>query len=500
MRLRRRIQLLFVALFLVLVAGVTTDTIADMTRADAAQTINDELVPARDDLQALLTSLVEQETGQRGFLLTGRASFLEPYERGRRETEVTLDGLSSRFGSDPEIADRLDRIRSRISVWQQLGADFEIEAKRSDQASVVTALVSSGTSTRLFSQARMEIDDLSSEFDRRQERKERQVERLDDMLVLVRLGNVVIAIALLALVRRLVTQWVTAPIERLARAVRGAASGRLREPIPSSGPPDLANLGTDIDAMRLRLLSELDDAARARTALADRGMIVVTLRDDLAPSPVALPAGLSLAGRLLPAKGLIPGDWYDVVRIDDDQVAFALVDVSGHGAEVATFALRTKALTMAAITSHEPGDALAWVAKQIGETRELFFTGVIARVSASTGEIRYASAGHPPLLLAGVTGVLELPPTGPLLGPWAGSWETETAQLDRGGVLVSYSDGLVEARDANGELFGVPRLTKLVSEHQLTGVDAVADAALDAVQSYAADPGRDDVTLCVVSR
>jgi CHASE3 domain sensor protein len=489
-----------VALFLVLVAGVTTDTIADMTRADAAQTIDDELVPARDDLHLLLTSLVEQETGQRGFLLTGQDSFLEPYERGRRETEATLDSLQSRFEDDPEIADRVDRVRSRISAWQQLGADFEIEAKRSDRESVVTALVTSGTTIRLFDQARMEIEDLSTELDQRQESKERQVERLDDTLVLVRLANVVVALALLALVRRLVTRWVTQPIERLARAVRSAAAGRLREPIPAAGPRDLADLGSDIDAMRRRLLSELDDAARARTALADRGMIVVTLREDLAPSPVVLPAGLALAGRFLPAKGLVPGDWYDVVRIDDDQIAFALVDVSGHGAEVATFALRTKALTMAAITSHEPGDALAWVAKQIGETRELFFTGVIARVSASTGEIRYASAGHPPLLLAGVTGVLELPPTGPLLGPWAGSWETDKAQLDRGGVLVAYSDGLIEARDATGELFGVPRLIKLVSQHQLAGVDAVADAALDAVQTYAAEPGRDDVTLCVVSR
>jgi CHASE3 domain sensor protein len=500
MRLRRRIQLLFVALFLVLVAGVTTDTIADMRRADAAQTIDDELVPARDDLHALLTSLVEQETGQRGFLLTGRDSFLEPYERGRRQTEATLDGLASRFQDEPDIADHLDRIRSRISAWQQLGADFEIDAKRADRSSVVTALVESGTATRLFGQARMEIEDLAADLDRRQERKERQVEQLDDTLVLLRLGNLVVAIALLALVRRLVIRWVTQPIERLAAAVRGAASGRLHDPIPASGPPDLASLGNDIDAMRRRLLSELDDAARARTALADRGMIVVTLREDLAPSPVALPDGLSLAGRFLPAKGLVPGDWYDVVRIDDDQIAFALVDVSGHGAEVATFALRTKALTMAAVTAHEPGDALAWVAAQIGETGELFFTGVVVRVSASTGAIRYASAGHPPLLLAGLTGVLELAPTGPLLGPWTGSWATEKAQLDRGGVLMAYSDGLVEARDSTGELFGVPRLTKLVSDQQMAGVDAVADAALDAVQSYAADPGRDDVTICVVSR
>ena len=500
MRLRRRIQLLFVALFLVLVAGVAVDTFADMARADASDTIDDELVPARDDLHQLLTSLVEQETGQRGFLLTGESSFLQPYERGRKETGLTLLRLETRFDGDHEMSDGIDRIRSRISAWQQLGADFEIDAKRRDRDAVVTALVSSGTATRLFDQASMEIEDVTAVLNRRQDDKEQHVHSLDQMLVLVRVTNIVIAIALLALVRRLVTNWITRPIEQLARAVRDAASGRLLQPIPSPGPPDVANLGADVDAMRLRLLAELDDAARARTALADRGMIVVTLRDDLAPSPVALPQGIELAGRFLPAKGLVPGDWYDVIRIDDDHIVIALVDVSGHGAEVATFALRTKALTMAAVRERPPGAALTWVADQLGDTGDLFFTGAIVKVSASSGRIEYASAGHPPLLLAGLTGVEELGPTGPFVGPWPGTWETVQAQLDRGGIMGVYSDGLIEARDRDGDLFGTARLTTLIAEQQLAGVDAVADTALAAVQMFAAEPGRDDITLCIVSR
>jgi sigma-B regulation protein RsbU (phosphoserine phosphatase) len=360
--------------------------------------------------------------------------------------------------------------------------------------------VSSGTATRLFDQASTEIEDLTTTLNQRQDDKERHVDNLNQTLVLVRVTNVIIAIALLALVRRLVASWITRPIEQLARAVRAAASGRLLEPIPSPGPPDVADLGADVDAMRLRLLSELDDAARARTALADRGMIVVTLRDDLAPSPVALPDGLQLAGRFLPAKGLVPGDWYDVIRIDDDHVVAALVDVSGHGAEVATFALRTKALTMAALRERPPGEALRWVSEQLGDTGDLFFTGVIVRISASTGALHYANAGHPPMLLAGLTGVAELGPTGPLVGPWPARWETVEAQLDRGGLLAVYSDGLVEGRDSEGELFGTDRLTALVAEQQLAGVDAVADSALAAVQSFAADQGRDDITLFVVSR
>jgi sigma-B regulation protein RsbU (phosphoserine phosphatase) len=331
-------------------------------------------------------------------------------------------------------------------------------------------------------------------------RQDRRVDTIGNWLDALRAGSVLLALGLIGLTAKLASDWVTRPLNQLNTAVQRTAGGALHEPIPDGGPPDVAELARDIDAMRRRLLAEVDDAARARAALADRGMIVVALRDDLAPAPISLPKGLSLAGRFRPAKGLVAGDWYDICRIDDDRVALALIDVSGHGAEVATFALRTKALTMAALTTNEPGDAFRWLASHLGDTGELFLTGVVVEVSVSSGEIRYASAGHPPMLLAGLHGVTELLPTGPLLGPLPGQWETATAQLERGGVLIAYSDGLPEARDAEGEQFGLDRLAEVVGQHQLAGVDAVADAALRAVEAFAVEGGRDDITICTLGR
>jgi sigma-B regulation protein RsbU (phosphoserine phosphatase) len=500
MHLRRRVQLLFVALFIILVAGVALNAWVETERQRVSHAADDHLVPARDELNKLLTSLVDQETGQRGFLLTGDDAFLEPLTTGRRQTVASLRRLRTLLEDDPAALAGVDRVRSRTDAWQQLAADFEIDAKRSGRDQIVSALVASGTGRRLFEQVRTEIAGTATLLDARLTAHQARVDQLHDRMSVVRVANVLAALVLLAVTWRLVGRWVTLPLGRLSSAVRAAASGALRDPIPASGPPDLAELAADIDAMRRRLLAEVDDAARARAALADRGMIVVALRDDLAPTAVDLPWELSLAGRFRPAKGLVAGDWWDAVRLDDDRIALALVDVSGHGAEVATFALRTKALTMAAIRSCEPGEALAWLADRLGQTGELFLTGVVLEVSASTGEVRYASAGHPPLLLAGLTGVTELRATGPLLGPLAGSWETADAKLDRGGVLVAYSDGLVEARNGDGELFGVDRLRQVVADRQLGGVDAVADGAMEEVQAFAAESGSDDVTLCVLGR
>jgi sigma-B regulation protein RsbU (phosphoserine phosphatase) len=251
--------------------------------------------------------------------------------------------------------------------------------------------------------------------------------------------------------------------------------------------------------MRRRILAEVEEAERAREALADRGMIVLTLRDELGATTPVLPPGLEVTGRFLPAQGIVAGDWYDVVRISDDRVAMALVDVSGHGAGVGAFALRTKTLALAAMQTLAPGDVLGWLASRLGDTGEQFLTGIVLDVDGRSGVVRYASAGHPPMLLGGVTGVVELAPTGPLLGPVAGTWETKEVELARGGVLVAFSDGLLEARDADGTVFGLRRLREIVESTQLNGADAVADACMTAVTEHQSTRA-DDLTLVVVGR
>ena len=500
MRLRTRVLLLFIGLFAVVAVDFTADGLIEHGRDRSRSVIDNELIPGRDALASLMTALVDQETGERGYLLTGNEAFLAPYTSGKRDSQLMLTRLQTLFAHDSDALSAIDRVRSRVDAWQQLAADFEIDAKQQGRDQLVTALVSSGTGRQLFDRVRAEITDTRALFDQRLTRQQRHVRDVGRRLDLLRLAGVVMSLLVIGWTGRLVVRWVTGPLQRLGAAVRQTAGGALREPIPTPGPPDIAELASDVDAMRRRLLAEIDDAARARAALADRGMIVVTLRDDLAPASPELPTGLAVAGRFRPAKGLVAGDWYDVVRLNDDRIAMALIDVSGHGAEVATFALRTKALTMAAIASHGPGAAFAWLSSHLGDTGELFLTGVIVEVSASSGEVRYASAGHPPLLLGGLTGVTELPATGPLLGPLAGRWETETAQLERGGVLLAYSDGLIEARDGKGKQFGVERVAALMAQHQLAGVAEVTDATVAAVEEFAAEGGRDDITLCALGR
>ena len=492
--------MLLASFLAVVVVALGTDVTVLRTRDRVNDRLRGALQPALLELQSLLTSLVEQESGQRGFLLTGDEVFLERYQAGVSEVAGSIDRLRAQLDDREDLLAALDRLRSGISAWRDLGADFEIAAKRDGRDEVVRALVAGGTGARLFDAVRVELADLSRELRSAVLDERAEVDRLDQLLVAVDVMTLVLALGLLAVTGALARLWVTRPLEALGHSVQQVAEGSFHSTVRAhGGPPEFRELAAHVDAMRQRVLAEVEEADRAREALADRGMVVLTLREELAAGYADLPAGLSLAGRFAPAQGIVAGDWFDVVRLGEDRIAIALVDVSGHGAGVGAFALRTKALTLAAIEAYPPGDALRWVADRLGDTGEQFLTGVVCVLDARSGTVQYASAGHPPLLLAGLTGVAELPPTGPMLGPIGGSWATEVVELPRGGVLVAYSDGLIEARDVQRSPFGLRALRAIVERTQLEGPDAVADACLDAVQEHQ-DSREDDLTLVVVSR
>ncbi|HUQ39237.1 MAG TPA: SpoIIE family protein phosphatase [Acidimicrobiales bacterium] len=501
MRLRRRVQLLLLAFFALVAADFAFDLYLVTQRDHVQADIQERLDPAQDELANLLTALVDQETGERGYIITGREDFLQPYLTGQSQLNQSLDELSHSLEDRPALSAGVERVESRVGAWRQLGADFEITAKRAGRDADASTLVSTGTSKTLFDRARAEIEDLEDAVRAELDHERSSLESLQARLTRFRVLTLLAALLLLALGGVLLRRWITAPLLELGTAVRHVVSGGLTETIPAPGPPELAQLGRDVEAMRRHLLTEVDDASRAREALAKRGMIVLTLQEELAASRPVLPSSLRMAVRFAPAEGIVAGDWHDVIISDDGKVIVALVDVSGHGAEAGIFALRTKELTCAAVRMGlDPGEAFAWVARQLGDTGEAFLTGVLIEIDGDTGRLRYANAGHPPVLVYGDHAVGALASTGPLLGPVGGAWATAESELLPGGFLAAYSDGLVEATDDTQEEFGVDRLSQALKSWQHGDVERIADACLASLGRFSAGQRRDDMTLLLVGR
>ncbi len=150
---------------------------------------------------------------------------------------------------------------------------------------------------------------------------------------------------------------------------------------------------------------------------------------------------MTAAAAFEPAVGVLTGNWYDTVPLGEGQVGMVVIDVAGHGATSGVLALHAKHLLLPALhQGMEPGEALSWLAETLG-------------------------AGHPPVLLHRADGMVELGPTGPLVGPVPGSWDTDGFTMAAGDLMVAYTDGVVEARRGDGEEFGDRRLACLVAEH-----------------------------------
>ncbi|MET3982168.1 SpoIIE family protein phosphatase [Streptomyces sp. PvR034] len=186
-----------------------------------------------------------------------------------------------------------------------------------------------------------------------------------------------------------------------------------------------------------------------------RALFVLRLQRAIvpeAPSVTEPAGGLDIAARYRPAAQdyLVGGDWYDVLALPDGRVMLAVGDIAGHGIDAATsMVVLRNALRGLAVTGADPGALMAWLNEvTLGTRGGPTATAVCAVYDPGTGSLRWAGAGHPPLLLLrdGRAAILEAP-LNILLGAVAGvTYEEAELRLRPGDTLLLYTDGFVERR------------------------------------------------------
>jgi DNA-binding response OmpR family regulator len=228
-----------------------------------------------------------------------------------------------------------------------------------------------------------------------------------------------------------------------------------------------------------------------------------TLQSSLLPSALPTVTGLSVAVRYLPgSRGAeVGGDWYDVVPHPSGSIVLAVGDVAGHdiGAAAAMGAVRSglRALIRHAEDPSSLVELLQFSWDDLGVDR--IATLVVVFIDPATGSFTVASAGHPPPLLVGPDGATEflaVSPTAPLGGP---PLEVEhlSGRLEEGQLMLLYSDGLIETREAT-LTEGMQHLSRLAA-----GAGTEPESFCTAVLSGLARVRSDDVALlaaCVPGR
>lgn len=466
----------------------------------------DRWAPAAAKVQALTSHLVDQETGERGYVITGDSNYLQPYEMGIIAAQADEQALRRYAAGDAAVTSALDRLLAQTARWRRLSAAPEITARQRD-AKTAWRLVDSGVGKREFDALRGDLTTLQSLIDSRRLAASRRVQAANSLVTVV-LWVTAAAVALIGAVLLVALRvWVLQPLRRLSRTLRRVAAGDLQTAVSVEGPPDYVDLAADADAMRSRILDELEASERARQALEQTGPVVLGLSEQLASRREGPIPGLRYSAALRPAEGILAGDWVDVMPLGRDRVALLLVDVSGHGASAGLEAVRLKhVLTTALQFGREPHEAMAMAAAGFTDD-ERFATGVIVVVDVATGSLRRSNAGHlsPRVVPLSDRAVLsealpELHPTGPLLSSSTDGWETADGRLEVGELLLAFSDGLIEARDPGGREFGMAGMLGALAATTVRDTDTAVSACVAAVRAHTVAPHRDDITVIAASR
>ncbi len=226
----------------------------------------------------------------------------------------------------------------------------------------------------------------------------------------------------------------------------------------------------------------------------------VARRMQLSILPVEFPASINfrVAARYLPMTS-VAGDFYEFVVGDDRQAGLLIADVSGHGVPAALIASMVKmAATSQRANANNPAELLLGMnAALCGNTQQQFVTAAYVHLDSEAGELRYSAAGHPPMLLLRRGEVTAVEENGLMLAAFSfATYLNAVSSLEPGDRILLYTDGILEAFNAEREEFGKDRLRALVRQCASLSHNETADRIISTVQGWAVSQ-EDDLTLLV---
>jgi phosphoserine phosphatase RsbU/P len=221
------------------------------------------------------------------------------------------------------------------------------------------------------------------------------------------------------------------------------------------------------------------------------------IQQGLLPSSSPYVPGFAISGFCIPA-GVLGGDWYDFINLDENQWALVLADVSGKGMAAALLMSATRGMVRSlAQACCTPSEVLGKLNRLMVEDfpSGKFVTLIYAVLNPATRTVKFASAGHlPPLMVSGSEARFLQTETGMPLGLGYGSFSEVEVYLPERSRLVFYSDGITEATNPANEEYAQDRLR----QHVLLP-EATAESILHDVRSFANGGGlQDDATVIMV--
>ena len=280
MSLRRRLRLLFVLGTVLVAAVATVATIGIVHQTDTRRVLQSQIAPASLDADQLFVAYLDEETGIRGYILSRNPAFLAPYLSGDHDRQAAAARLADDLLGHPQLLALVHRAESAGQAWNTSSAlPAVLSTQAGDPLQVQQELLGPGKAR--FDVIRQRFATLEAAL--ANERASSAAAFSDatiELIVALVVGLLLVVAAGIALERSL-RSWVIEPLAGLGTTVCRVADGDLGQSVVVTGPPEIRSVGTDVEAMRLRIVSELDRVATARADLAERNRDLQRSNEEL---------------------------------------------------------------------------------------------------------------------------------------------------------------------------------------------------------------------------
>jgi serine phosphatase RsbU (regulator of sigma subunit) len=332
-------------------------------------------------------------------------------------------------------------------------------------------------------------------------------------------GVTLMVLVILRIIGYLFARRVAAPIETLSAAAARVAQGDLTPEIGATDRSEIGQLGRNFNQM-VGGLREWQRIKAIEVEL-EKGRAI---QRDFLPRELPRHPDWEIATRFQPARE-VSGDFYDVFDLPGGMLGLVIADVCDKGVGSALYMALIRslirvyaeqklagALTLGAAAAEKRTDPAdlgleavqltnTYLARHHGE-EGMFATLFFGVLDPDSGRVHYINGGHEPLFLVGAGGIKsELPPTGPAVGAMEGlDFAIGQLQMAPGDLLLGFTDGVTEARNAADELFTRQRLRDLLSRPAGSAREMLERIGDQLKRFIGNAPPLDDVTLLAVQR
>ena len=320
------------------------------------------------------------------------------------------------------------------------------------------------------------------------------------------------------------------PLGLMVRAARSVEAGRAPEPSVTASLRGISltrdeygtlagvfiDMAQEVGAREVRLnalveertqeISEKNRALEsAQKVLQEDLNMAHAVQAALVPQDFPEDPRVSVSASMTPARE-VGGDFYDAFMLDDGRLAFAIADVSGKGVASALLMAVGRALLRSAANEFpDPSAAVAEANNQLCSMnpKELFITAFFGVIDLNLGTLTYVNAGHdPPYMMNGTDQPTELTHTGGIaLGVLPGLPYSElTIPIDAGTSLFMFTDGITEAQNTGGELFGKERLENLLITTRAEAPETMIGSILGDLGQFTVNAQQFDDITCIAVR